>query len=106
MATLSIRLPGTTRDRLAIMANHRGLSLDKLTGEFSARALPEHDTELCLRPRAARGDPERRLAILDTRDGSRGRDRARRVSGGPRPTSPMRVGPRSTPVPYLGHQLM
>ena len=68
MATLTIRLPDTTRDRLAVMAKARGMSLNKLMEELSARALAEHDTELRFRLRAARGAPERGLAILDGLD--------------------------------------
>ena len=68
MATLTIRLPDATRDRLAAMAKHRGVSLNKLIEELSTRALAEHDTELRFRLRAARGDPERGLAILDGLD--------------------------------------
>lgn len=68
MATLTIRLPDATRDRLAAMAKARGTSLNKLIEELSARALAEHDTELRFRLRAAGGDPERGLAILDALD--------------------------------------
>ena len=68
MATLTIRLPDATRDRLAAMAKARGTSLNKLMEELSTRALAEHDTELRFRLRAARGDPERGLAILNDLD--------------------------------------
>ena len=68
MATLTIRLPDATRDRLAAMAKARGTSLNKLMEELSTRALAEHDTELRFRLRAARGDPGRGLAILDGLD--------------------------------------
>ena len=68
MATLTIRIPDTTRDRLAVMAKVHGMSLNKLMEELSTRALAEHDTEMRFRLRAARGDPERGLAILDALD--------------------------------------
>ena len=68
MATLTIRIPDATRDRLAAMARARGTSLNKLMEELSARALAEHDTELRFHLRAARGDPDRGLAILDALD--------------------------------------
>ena len=68
MATLTIRLPDATRDRLAAMAKARGTSLNKLMEELSVRALAEHDTELRFRLRAARGDAARGLAILDDLD--------------------------------------
>ncbi len=64
MATLTIRLPDAQRDRLAAMAARRGVSLNKLMQELSARALAEHDTELRFRARAARGDAARGLDIL------------------------------------------
>jgi predicted transcriptional regulator len=72
MATLTIRVPDATRDRLAAMARARGVSLNKLMEELSTRALAEHDTELRFRLRAARGDPERGLAILDALDARSG----------------------------------
>ena len=72
MATLTIRIPDTTRDRLAALAKHRGVSLNKLMEELSTRVLAEHDTELRFRLRAAKGDPERGLAILDALDGHSG----------------------------------
>ena len=68
MATLTIRLPDAQRDRLAALAAQRGISLNKLMQELSARALAEHDTELRFRARAARGDAARGLALLDALD--------------------------------------
>ena len=68
MATLTIRLPDAQRDRLAAMAAHRGVSLNKLMEELSVRALTEHDTELRFRMRAARGDSARGLKLLDQLD--------------------------------------
>ncbi len=68
MATLTIRLPDAQRDRLAAMAARRGLSLNKLMQELSVRALTEHDTEMRFRMRAARGEPERGLKVLDDLD--------------------------------------
>ena len=65
MAKLAIRLPDAHRDRLKAMAAHRGLSLNKLMEELSVRALTEHDTEMRLRIRAARGDVTRGLSLLD-----------------------------------------
>ena len=72
MATLTIRLPDAQRDRLAAMAARRGVSLNKLMQELSARALAEHDTEIRFRARAARGDAARGLAVLDALDRLRG----------------------------------
>jgi hypothetical protein len=68
MSTLTIRLPTDQHERLRALAAHRGISLNKLFEEFSARALAEFDVELRFRARAAKGDPERGLAILDALD--------------------------------------
>ena len=61
MATLTIRLPDSHRDRLKVMAAQRGLSLNKL---ISVRALTEHDTEMRFRMRAARGTSAHGLQLL------------------------------------------
>ena len=68
LAILTIRLPNAHRDRLKAMAAQRGLSLNKLMAELSIRALVEHDTEMRLRMRAARGDVMRGLSLLDELD--------------------------------------
>ncbi len=68
MSTLTIRLPEDQHERLRALAAHRGVSLNKLFEEFSARAVAEFDVELRFRARAARGDPERGLAVLDKID--------------------------------------
>ena len=68
MATLTIRVPDAHRDRLAAMAAQRGVSVNKLMEELSTRALAEHDTEMRFRLRAARGNAERGLAVLDKLD--------------------------------------
>ena len=65
MATFTIRVPYAHRDRLAAMAAQRGVSVNKLIEELSTRALAEHDTEMRFRLRAARGNGERGLAVLD-----------------------------------------
>ena len=80
MATLTIRLPDAHRDRLAAMAAHRGLSMNKLMEELSIRALAEHDTEMRFRMRAVRGDTGRGLQLLaelDRRHAQTNRGRAR-----------------------------
>ena len=68
MATLTIRLPDAQRDRLEAMAARRRLSLNELMQELSVRALTEHDTEMRFWMRAARGEPERGLKVLDDLD--------------------------------------
>ena len=68
MATLTIRLTDAQRDRLTAMAARRGVSLNKLMQELSARVLTEHDTEMRFRIRAARGDVRKGLKSLDKLD--------------------------------------
>ena len=68
MATLTIRIPDAHRDRLAALAAQRNLSLNKLMEELSIRALSEHGTEMPFRMRAARGDAQRGLEVLDELD--------------------------------------
>jgi hypothetical protein len=68
MSTLTIRLPKDQHDRLRALAAHRGISLNKLFEEFSARAIAEFDVELRFRARAMHGDVDRGLAVLDKLD--------------------------------------
>ena len=68
MATLTIRMPDANRDRLAAMAAQRGISLNKLIEELSVRAISEHDMEMRFRTRAARGNVDAALEILDRLD--------------------------------------
>lgn len=68
MTTLTIRLPDDTAQRLKTLARSRGLSVNKLMEELSAKALASWDVELHFRALAARGDVERALAILDRLD--------------------------------------
>lgn len=68
MSVLTIRLPDDQHERLRALAEHRGISLNKLFEEFAARAVAEFDTELHFRMRAARGDAATGLALLDKLD--------------------------------------
>jgi predicted transcriptional regulator len=68
MSVLTIRLPDDQHERLRALAEHRGISLNKLFEEFAARAVAEFDTELRFRMRAARGDAATGLALLDKLD--------------------------------------
>jgi len=68
MATLTIRVPDAHRDRLAAMARERGESLNELMMQLSVRAVAEHDTEMRFRLRAARGNADRGVAVLDKLD--------------------------------------
>lgn len=68
MATLTIRLPNNQHERLKALAARRGTSLNKLFEEFSTRALAEADMESRFLARAARGDVQSGLALLDKLD--------------------------------------
>ena len=68
MSTLTIRLPDEQHDRLKTLAARRGVSLNKLFEEFSTKALTEFDVETRFQIRAARGDKQRGLEILDALD--------------------------------------
>lgn len=68
MATMTIRLPDDQHTRLKTLATRRGVSLNKLFEEFATRILTETDAETRFRLRAARGNVEEGLAILDKLD--------------------------------------
>ena len=68
MSTLTIRLQDEQHERLRALAKQRGVSLNKLFEEFTARAIAEFDTETRFRARAERGDAAQGLAILDALD--------------------------------------
>jgi len=68
MSTLTIRLPNDQHERLKALAAHRGISVNKLFEEFSAKALAEFDVETRFRLRAAKGDTDTGLALLDQLD--------------------------------------
>ena len=65
MSTLTLRLPNERHERLKTLAARRGVSLNKLFEELSARALAEFEVETRFRARAANGDPQAGLALLD-----------------------------------------
>lgn len=68
MATLTIRLPDDTHERLKQLAQTRHISVNKLFEEFSICALTEHDAQARFLTRAAQGNPERGLELLDKID--------------------------------------
>ena len=65
MSTLTIRMPDAIHARLRVLARARGVSIDKLIEEMATMTLSAHDAEVRFRLLAARGRPERGLAILD-----------------------------------------
>jgi hypothetical protein len=68
MATMTIRLPDSKHARLRRMAERQGISLNKLVEEWASVALAQFDAETRFLTRAARGKPERGLALLDKAD--------------------------------------
>ena len=73
MSTLTIQLPDAKHQRLKASARARGISLNKLVEEWATVALAQLDAEHRYRLRAARGQPETGLALLDKLDRSLGR---------------------------------
>ena len=68
MSTLTIRMPDATHARLRDLARARGVSINKLIEEMATATLSAHDAEVRFRRLAARGKPDRALAILDRVD--------------------------------------
>jgi len=67
---MAIRLPEDKHTRLKQLAARQGVSLNKLTEEWSSVALAQFDAGTRFRVRAARGDPSVGLALLDKLDGA------------------------------------
>lgn len=68
MGTLIIRIPDNKHARLKVLANSRGLSLNKLFEEFSTQAIAESDAYTRFQAYAAQGDSKRGLELLDQLD--------------------------------------
>jgi len=68
MRTLTIRLPNDQHGRLKALASARGISLNKLFEELSAKALAEFDAETRFRLGAGRGSKGRGLEFIDHLD--------------------------------------
>lgn len=68
MATMTIRLPDAKHERLRLLAERQGISLNKLVEEWASIALAQFDAETRFLARAARGEPERGLALLESLD--------------------------------------
>jgi hypothetical protein len=82
MSTLTIRMPDGTHARLRDLARARGVSINKLIEEMATATLAAHDAEVRFRLMAARGKPERGLAILDRLDAA---DRRKGLNEAKRP---------------------
>lgn len=68
MGTMTIRLPDDTHERLKMLADTRGISLNKMFEEFSARAIAEADSYARFSIRAERGNAKCGLETLDRLD--------------------------------------
>jgi predicted transcriptional regulator len=68
MSTLTIRLPDDKHGRLKALAKSNAISVNKLINELATIALANFDARVRFETRAARGDPERALTLLDKLD--------------------------------------
>jgi hypothetical protein len=78
---MTIRLPNAKHERLRLLAERNGVSLNKLVDEWASMALAQFDAEAHFIARASRGDPQRGLALLDKLDRSSARRAGHRRSG-------------------------
>jgi predicted transcriptional regulator len=70
MATMTIRIPDAKHQRLRLLAERSGVSLNKLVEEWASMALAQFDAETRFLARAKRGNIKRGLALLDKLDRS------------------------------------
>jgi len=68
MSTLTIRLPDDKHERLKALARANAISVNKLIDELATVALANFDARVRFETRAARGSPDRALALLDKLD--------------------------------------
>jgi hypothetical protein len=68
MSVLTIRLPNDKHARLEALANSNAICVNKLIDELATIALANFDARVRFETRAARGNPERSLALLDKLD--------------------------------------
>ena len=65
MTTVTLRIPDEKHARLRLLAESRGVSVNKLMDEAATVMLAEFDAETRFKTRAARGSVEEGLALLD-----------------------------------------
>ena len=65
MSTLTIRIPTEKHERLRELARFRNVSLNRLMDELATIALAEFDARNRFAARAARGDPDAALRLLN-----------------------------------------
>ncbi len=68
MSTLTIRLPDEKHERLKALARANAVSVNKLIDELATVALANFDARVRFEARAARGDTQRALKLLDKLD--------------------------------------
>ena len=68
MATMTIRIPDGKHQRLRLLAESQGVSVNKLVDEWASMALAQFDAETRFRARAANGRAPRGLLLLDKLD--------------------------------------
>lgn len=68
MAIMTIRLPDDTHERLKLLADSRGISLNKMFEEFSTKAITEADSYVYFQTLAIKGDRKRGLNTLAESD--------------------------------------
>ena len=65
MTTITLRIPDEKHSRLRLLAESRGMSVNKLMDEAATVMLAEFDAENRFKTRAAFGDIPTALALLD-----------------------------------------
>lgn len=70
MATMTIRLPDAKHERLRLLAESTGVSLNKLVEEWAGMALAQFDAENRFLVRSRHGDVKKGLALLEKLDRS------------------------------------
>ena len=68
MSTLTLRIPDGKYERLKQFAQSRNISVNKLFNELATIALTQFDAKTRFELRAAKGDPQKGLEILDRID--------------------------------------
>lgn len=68
MATMTIRIPDSKHERLRLLAQTQGVSLNKLVEEWAGMALAQFDAETRFHAGASRGSAKRGLALLTKLD--------------------------------------
>ena len=75
MSVITLRLPDDKHERLRLLAEARGISVNRLFDEMATVALAQHDVETAFHAAAARGSRKRGLAVLDKLDKHYSRNR-------------------------------